>query len=265
VKTLSYPFFLFGFFSVSPALPVMAQQTSPSVGQAITFRVAGSSISDANGASLGNIEAVSVDPQSGRILFAMVSQGFPANRTTVTPVPWSLLQYRTDARAAGGIPGTFQQFSLSVPQQVVRSAPQLDSQAMARAADTSWMTTTYNYFAPYSAAGTAGAASGVQTAAGNAVNNPNGSAVLPSANGFPLTNSLVPTNASARFTNQVFAPGTTNTPSILPAGALPPGTVPANGLPPGTLPADGTEPASQPPANPAQPRKVPLAPAVPRR
>jgi sporulation protein YlmC with PRC-barrel domain len=76
------------------------QPASPVQGQVLTFRVAGSSVVDANGAGVGNIEALSIDPQSGQVTFAMVSLGFPNERTRVTPIPWQLIQHRSDARGA---------------------------------------------------------------------------------------------------------------------------------------------------------------------
>ncbi len=244
------------------------QQGAVAQGQALTFRVAGSSVSDASGANVGNIEALSIDPQSGQVMFAMVSLGFPDNRTTVTPIPWQLIQHRSDARQAGGIPGTFQQFTVPLSQQVLRAAPQLDSQSMARTTDASWITTSRNYFAPLVAAGGVNATTGSQIGTGNSVANPN----VP---GF------VPPNPSVGFTNRPFQPGVTNAsvpgtlpaatvnPTLpagappngtLPAGALPPGTLPAGAVPPGTVPNEG---AAVPPANPGTPRKVPLAPAAP--
>ena len=221
-------------------------------GQALTFRVAGSSIFDATGVNIGNVEALSIDPVSGRVMFAMVSLGFPGNRTTVTPIPWQLIQYRSDARQAGGIPGTFQQLTVPYSQAMLRGAPQFDSQAMARTADVSWMTTTYGYFA--SLAGGSNPTSGTQTGAGNPFTNPNAPGVLPSAS---PTNLFALPDAPSRFTNQPIQQAT-NPSGTLPAGALPPGTVPVDALPPGTIPA-----GELPRANPGTPRKVPLAPASP--
>ncbi len=243
------------------------QPATVAPGQALTFRVAGSSVSDASGANVGNIEALSIDPQSGQVMFAMVSMGFPDNRTTVTPIPWQLIQHRSDARQAGGIPGTFQQFTVPLSQQMLRAAPQFDSQSMARTTDAAWIATSRNYFTPLVAAGGVNATSGTQTGSGNALANPN-------VSGF------VPPNAALGFTNRPFQPGATNAsvpgtlpagtvdPTLpagtlpngtLPAGALPPGTLPAGAVPPGTVPNEG--PAA-PPINPT-PRKVPLAPAAP--
>jgi len=254
---------------------VAGQPAAVGQGQVLTFRVAGSSVSDANGANVGNIEALSIDPQSGQVMFALVSQGFPNNRTTVTPIPWPLIQHRSDARQAGGIPGTFQQFTVPFSQQTLRSAPQIDSQAMARAADSLWMATSSSYFAPLVAAGGINATIGTQTGAGNSVANPNVPGFVPATNTF-----FTPTNTAPGFTNRPLQQGTTNAvlpgtfqagavdPTVpagalpdgtLPAGALPPGTLPAGALPPGTVPNEGT---ALPPVDPV-PRKAPLVPAAP--
>ena len=254
------------------------QPATVAPGQTLTIRVAGSSVSDSSGASLGNVEALSIDPQSGQVMFAMVSTGFPKDRTRVTPIPWQLIQHRTDARAVGGIPGTFQQLTVPFSQQVLRSAPQIDSQTMARVADTSWMATSRSYFAAFNAAGGVSATTGTQTGAANAIANPNASgSVLSATNDSARTNFFAQTNAPVGFTNQsipqagtnALLPGTVPTSPTLPVGALPPGTIPAGQLPPGTIPADALPPGTVPsqggafsPANPAPPR-VPLTPARP--
>ena len=245
------------------------QSATNAQGQALTFRVAGSSLSDVSGANVGNVESISVDPQSGQVTFVMVSLGFPTDRTRVTPIPWQLIQHRRDARAAGGIPGTFQQFIVPFSQQVLRNAPQIDSQAMARATDAGWMTTSYNYFAPLAAAGGINTALGTQTGAGNSIANPNVSGFAPPAtNGIIPTNSLALTNAATNTSLPgAFPPRAAN--PILPAGAVPPGTLPADALPPGTVPAPALPPGTLPneggpfaPANPPPPR-IPLTPVPP--
>lgn len=259
-------------------METVGQSATNAQGQALTFRVAGSSLSDVSGANAGNIESIAVDPQSGQVTFVMVSLGFPNDRTRVTPIPWQLVQHRRDARGAGGIPGTFQQFIVPFSQQMLRSAPQVDSQAMARAMDVSWMTASYNYFTPLAAAGGINTALGAQTGAGNSIVNPNGTGfALPATNGVVPTNAFVPTNNAFGATNQLqqpratnaslpgaFSPGTAN--PTLPAGAVPPGTLPADALPRGTVPAPALPPGTLPnetgpfvPPAPAPPR-IPLTP-----
>lgn len=203
--------------------------------QALTLRVAGSALTDPSGASAGNIEAISVNPDSGQIIFAMVALGYPDNRTTLTPIPWQYIRHRSDARVAGGIPGTFQQLTVPFSQQALRSAPKIDSQAMARATDIAWMTTSASYFAPIAAVGGVGATGATQTGTANSAATPN-----------------QPPNTAP---TQTIAPGT-QAPGTQPGGTVVPGTPPS---PPGTVPDQG---GVAPPANPVPP-KVLLSPGTP--
>jgi hypothetical protein len=152
--------------------------------QPITLRIAGSTIVDVKGEMSGNVEAVVLDGRNGQIQFALVSTEFPSNRLNVTPVPWQALQHRYDARTGGGIPGTFQQFTLPVDRTLLARAPRLQSDKSAQVNDLAWMTASLRFFqsggtavppnagAPASATGVqsqTGAAATTTPAAGQAV------------------------------------------------------------------------------------------------
>jgi len=127
----------------------------------LSLRVAGSIVVDFKGEPVGNIESVFFDPRTSQIEFAMVSTEYPSNRFVVTPMPWQMLQYRWDARAAGGVPGTFQQLLVPMDKGVVARAPRIDSEQSAATNDLAWMSASYNYF--QAAMGGVGAASAMQT------------------------------------------------------------------------------------------------------
>jgi hypothetical protein len=142
---------------------VLAQDVSPPAPgptNVIALRVAGSSVMDSGGEFSGNIESVALDPRAGQVLFAMISTAYPSNRLTVTPIPWQMLQYRSDGRTSVGIPGTYQQFQASVDRLTISRAPKVQSQE--RTNDFSWMAASYRYFQG-SAVGGPGTASGTQT------------------------------------------------------------------------------------------------------
>lgn len=144
-----------------------AQNTATNL--TINLRVAGSSIVDSKGALAGNVESVVLDPRTSQIHFAMVSTEYPSNRFEVTPIPWQMIQYRWDARAAGGVPGTFQQFVVPVDRLVVSRAPRINSEKRAQTNDLEWMTASYNYFrSVIGGVGAASASSGTETGGASA-------------------------------------------------------------------------------------------------
>lgn len=146
--------FLAGHAAISPS-PLGPDQV-------IHLRVAGSTLVESNGLDAGNIEAVIVHPQSGQVQFALVSLAYPSNRTEVTPVPWQIVQHQKDARSAGGMAGTFQQFAVPVSREALLRAPRVDSQGVSRTNDTAWMSTSFAYFAALGAAGGLGTSSGTE-------------------------------------------------------------------------------------------------------
>lgn len=128
--------------------------------------VAASSVQDSNRAITGNLEAVALDPRSQQIQFALISLGYPSNRTVVSPIPWQMLQFQSDARASGGIPGTFQRFTVPMNAATLLRAPRIDWAIAARMNDTKWITASMGYFGAVSQVpnvGSAPSGSGVTT------------------------------------------------------------------------------------------------------
>jgi hypothetical protein len=140
------------------------QPPEPPRPETLTLRLTGSFLLDNNATMSGHVEAVTLDPASGQVKFAMVSLGYPNNRTIVTPVPWPLIEHHFDARESGGMPGTYQRFRVPFDRATLSRAPRVNTEVQGRASDAAWIAASSAYFAALSSAsvGNAGAASGTQ-------------------------------------------------------------------------------------------------------
>src|SRR6185503_6027634 len=56
--------------------------------QPITLKVIGANLRDNQGATIGRVEDLVVDPASGRIEFLIVSAFYPTNSSKLMPIPW---------------------------------------------------------------------------------------------------------------------------------------------------------------------------------
>src|SRR6185503_18885551 len=78
--------------------------------QPITLKVMGANLRDNEGAPLGRVEDLIVDPTSGRIEFVIVSAFYPTNATKLTPIPWKAITPRTEQSGMSSVAGAGQIF-----------------------------------------------------------------------------------------------------------------------------------------------------------
>ena len=99
--------------------------------------LAGDSVVDRNGESLGEIKEIMVDVPTGRVAYAVLSfGGFLGMGDKLFAVPWSALILDTDHK----------QFILDVDKERLKDAPGFDKDHWPSMADASWATDVHSFY-----------------------------------------------------------------------------------------------------------------------
>lgn len=97
----------------------------------------GKNVTNSGGDNLGEIEEIVVDPNSGRILYGVLSfGGFLGMGDKLFAIPWQALQLSGDNKA----------FTLNVDKDRLKSAPGFDKSQWPNFADEQWATNTHKYY-----------------------------------------------------------------------------------------------------------------------
>lgn len=132
----------------------------------IALRVVGSNVRNPQGEYLGRIEEAAINPQTGRIEFAMLQIHYPAVGTRVTPIPWKVLNYAWDQSQAGGVPGAMQTFILNMSRAQLERAPTLDKLSWPSLNEAYWSQRIYAYYGVQAGPGLGSIGVGEQPPAG---------------------------------------------------------------------------------------------------
>jgi hypothetical protein len=105
----------------------------------------GTQLISSDGAEVGKISNIMLDVRSGRIAYAVLSEGgFLGMGTNLHAIPWNALTLDTDGEC----------FHVSIAAQRIKDDPGFDKDHWPSMADASWGTTVHRYYnlAPYWAA-----------------------------------------------------------------------------------------------------------------
>lgn len=149
--------------------------------QPITLRISGANLRDDSGASIGRVEDLIIDPQTGRIEFLIVSAFYPTNSIKLLPIPWKAITYRSSQSGMGKVPGGNQVFALNYPRTKLKDAPTFQRYRWPDMSESSWRQPIYKH---YGATAGGGAGSDTQTATGSGTstdpNDPTARKIAPS-------------------------------------------------------------------------------------
>jgi sporulation protein YlmC with PRC-barrel domain len=107
----------------------------PDVMAASTLK--GTTVISSDGADVGKISAIMLDVRSGRIAYAVLSEGgFLGMGTSLHAIPWNALTLDTDAEC----------FHVSIAVQRIKDDPGFDKDHWPSMADASWGTTVHRYY-----------------------------------------------------------------------------------------------------------------------
>lgn len=97
----------------------------------------GTTVISSDGADVGKISAIMLDVRSGRIAYAVLSEGgFLGMGTSLHAIPWNALTLDTDAEC----------FHVSIAVQRIKDDPGFDKDHWPSMADASWGTTVHRYY-----------------------------------------------------------------------------------------------------------------------
>lgn len=100
-------------------------------------KVDGTDVRNRQGESVGTIERVMLDKQSGKVAYAVMRfGGFLGMGADRTPLPWSLLEY--DNRVGG--------YVLDVEPDTLKSAPRIEDDLDADFDDRTWRDPLYKHY-----------------------------------------------------------------------------------------------------------------------
>lgn len=119
--------------------------SAPAAPEPVMLFVRSAMLVDQQGATVGYLEGVVLDPASGQVSHALGSVASPNMRSVVTPIPWQTLVRQPDADL-GSSGGKFQKFAVPVPRSVLLGAPRLNLARLNAASDRSWMAASSSYF-----------------------------------------------------------------------------------------------------------------------
>jgi len=135
-------------------------------GQSIqASKLMGAQVKGSTGDNLGTINDFVVNPQTGRIEFAVLSLTGPTGTTPtgvgekLTPVPWRLLNFNS---GAGGIGQQQYTFTATVDQSKLQSAPNFDKNQWPDFSQTDWHQKIYSHYGVSREGGTGGTGSGLE-------------------------------------------------------------------------------------------------------
>lgn len=91
----------------------------------------------ADGEHVGEIKAIMIDVQSGRVAYAVLTTGgFLGIGDTLHAIPWNALVMDTDAKC----------FRLGLTSDRIKDAPGFNKDSWPRMADPQWATTVHQYY-----------------------------------------------------------------------------------------------------------------------
>jgi sporulation protein YlmC with PRC-barrel domain len=97
----------------------------------------GTKVMSSDGEHVGKISDIMLDVTSGRIAYAVLSEGgFLGMGTTLHAIPWNALTLDTDEKC----------FHVSIPAQQIKNDPGFDKDHWPSMADASWGTTVHQYY-----------------------------------------------------------------------------------------------------------------------
>jgi hypothetical protein len=114
--------------------------------QPITLKVAGANLRDDQGAPIGRVEDIVVDPASGRIDLLIVSAFFPTNSTKLMAIPWKAITYRAEQSGLTGVPGANQVFALNFPRTKLQQAPTFERYRWPDMSQAGWRQPIYEFY-----------------------------------------------------------------------------------------------------------------------
>ncbi|RZF26496.1 PRC-barrel domain containing protein [Paraburkholderia sp. UYCP14C] len=107
----------------------------PDVMAASTLK--GTTVVSSDGADVGNISDIMLDVRSGRIAYAVLSEGgFLGMGASLHAIPWNALTLDTDAEC----------FHVSIAVQRIKDDPGFDKDHWPSMADASWGATVHQYY-----------------------------------------------------------------------------------------------------------------------
>lgn len=107
----------------------------PDVMAASTLK--GTTVVSSDGADVGNISDIMIDVRSGRIAYAVLSEGgFLGMGTSLHAIPWNALTLDTDAEC----------FHVSIAAQRIKDDPGFHKDHWPSMADASWGATVHQYY-----------------------------------------------------------------------------------------------------------------------
>ena len=138
--------------------------------QPIALKVVGANLRDNEGAPLGRVEDLIIDPSSGRIEFLIVSTFYPTNSTKLTPIPWKAITPRTEQDGLRSLLGN-QVFALNFPRTKLQQAPAFERFRWPDMSQSAWRQPVYQFYAvrEANAAGSAGNETETQAGVGTGV------------------------------------------------------------------------------------------------
>ena len=136
--------------------------------QPIALKVVGTNLRDNQGATVGRVEDLVVDPASGRIEFLIVSAFYPTNSTKLMPIPWKAVSARSEQSA--GAPGANQIFALNFPRTKLQRAPTFERYRWPDMAQSAWRQPIYQFYSAKEVAAEGGTGSETETGAGVGAN-----------------------------------------------------------------------------------------------
>jgi sporulation protein YlmC with PRC-barrel domain/Cu/Ag efflux protein CusF len=121
---------------------VTASFAEVNVGAYRGTKLIGADVENPQGEDLGNIEDIVVDPQTGRLQYAVLSfGGFMGLGEKYFAIPWEALK-----REAGQKPGDTERYVLNVDRERLKNAPGFDKNNWPNMADRSWAKTIYAFY-----------------------------------------------------------------------------------------------------------------------
>ena len=111
----------------------------------LSSRVVGTPVYDRGGTRLGHVDYLSIEKESGRVIYAIMSfGGFLGIGEKFHPVPWALLDYNVER---GG-------FAVPIDPAELKNAPSYDADAIRELGGPDYRTygeTIYGYYGTYGA------------------------------------------------------------------------------------------------------------------
>ena len=110
-------------------------------------KITGAQVKSSTGETLGSINDLIINPQSGRIEFAVLSVTGPTGTTPtgagekLTPVPWRLLNFNSASATAGQC-----NFTANVDRSKLTSAPNFDKNQWPDFSDSDWNHKVWSYY-----------------------------------------------------------------------------------------------------------------------